>query len=435
MTDLTNEIDQYLRRLFPVCRSITGEGNRETLRILQEIAPLQIKEYPSGTPVFDWVIPQEWVICGAYIQNRHGERLIDFKNNNLHVMSYSQPVCGEMTLDELRPHLHYREDLPVAIPYRTTYYQENWGFCLSYEQYKNLEKEGGPFEVLIDSTFNEKGSLTIGELLIKGKSEKEILLSTYICHPSMANDNLSGTLMTAFLARDLLMNADLNYSYRIIFVPETIGAIAYCAMNEPEMKKIDQGLVITGVAGPGKYGYKQSFEADHPINYFVEEVFYENCIDFNAQSFDIHGSDERQYSSQGFRINTVSLSKDRYYEYEYYHSSLDDLEFISSCFMAKTLALHIQLLGKLDKNITFKNKTDHCEVMLSKHGLYPKTGGDLLPGEKMGALDIRLWLMFLCDGKTLLHEVSKKLKVPIEIVYQEAKFLCDMDILEKVESE
>jgi aminopeptidase-like protein len=257
LTDLTIEIDQYLRRLFPICRSITGAGNRETLRILQEIAPLQIKEYLSGTPVYDWIIPKEWAVRAAYIQNKHGERLIDFKNNNLHVMSYSQPIRGEMTLDELRSHLYYREDLPDAIPYRTTYYQETWGFCLSYEQFKNLEKDEGPFEVLIDSSFNEKGSLTIGELLIKGKSEKEILLSTYICHPSMANDNLSGTLMTAFLARDLMKKADLNYSYRIIFVPETIGAIAYCAMNESEMKKIDQGLVITGVAGPGKYGYNK----------------------------------------------------------------------------------------------------------------------------------------------------------------------------------
>ena len=235
MPDNAIEIDQFLQRLFPICRSITGEGNRETLRILQEIVPLQIKEYPSGTPVFDWIIPSEWKIRGAYIQNESKERLVDFQNSNVHVMSYSQPVRGQVTLEELKPHLYYLKDLPTAIPYRTSYYKDDWGFCLSYQQYQALEKDGGPFEVFIDSSFIDDGSLAIGEFLIQGKNKKEILISTYFCHPSLANDNLSGFLLTAFLVKELSARKNLDHSCRIIFFPETIGAISYCAMSEKAM--------------------------------------------------------------------------------------------------------------------------------------------------------------------------------------------------------
>lgn len=431
--NISEEMNSFLKRLFPICRSITGNGNRETLRILQEIVPFEIKEYPSGAEVYDWVIPKEWNIRDAWIKDGGGNRIIDFKQSNIHVVSYSLPINQKMSFEDLKLHLHYSEDLPEAIPYRTTYYNQNWGFCVTKAQFDALANIDGELEVCIDSSLNESGSLTIGELVIPGKISKEILISTYFCHPSLANDNLSGTIMTAFLARELMMNENLNYSFRIIFVPETIGAITYCAMNEFIMKNIDQALVVTGVAGPGKYGYKQCFEIDHPLNYFIEEVFKENTIDFVTYPFDVHGSDERQYSSQGFRINTASLTKDKYYEYDYYHSSLDNLDFVDSKFMAKTLNLHIQLLKKLDKNILFKNKIDHCEVMLSRHDIYPKTGGNLLPDEKMDALDIRLWLLFLCDGKTFLHEVSKKLKVSIEIIYQEAKVLSDMGVLERVD--
>ena len=430
----SEEMDLFLKRLFPVCRSITGKGNRKTLKILQEIIPLEIKEYPSGTPVYDWVIPKEWNIRDAFIKDENGSRIVDFHQSNLHVISYSLPIKKKISFEDLKQKIHYLEDLPKAIPYRTTYYHENWGFCVTKAQLDKLANAVGELEVCIDSSLDENGSLTVGELLIPGRTSKEILISTYFCHPSLANDNLSGTIMTAFLARELLMKADLNYSYRIIFVPETIGAIAYCAMNESVMKNIDQALVVTGVAGPGKFGYKQCYEIDHPINYYIEEVFQENSIDFVTYPFDIHGSDERQYSSQGFRINTASLTKDKYYEYEYYHSSLDDLEFVDSEYMAKTLDLHVQLLDKLDRNILFKNKVDHCEVMLSKHDIYPKTGGDLLPAGKMSALDIRLWLLFLCDGKTFLHEVSKRLKVPIETIYQEAMILSDLGVLERIEA-
>ena len=255
---ILHEIDKCLKDLFPINRSITGLGNRKTLKILQEIAPLEIKEYPSGTHVYDWVIPNEWNVKNAWIKNSKGEKLIDFQQCNIHLVGYSEPIHKKITFKELKEHLHIHTELENAIPYRTSYYKRDWGFCTTHAQYKMLEAEEGALEVCVDSEFNPKGSLTIGELLIQGESKQEILISTYICHPSLANDNLSGSVMTAFLARELFKQKNLKLSYRIIWIPETIGAIAYCAMNEKSMKSISTGLVVTTVGGPGKFGYKQS---------------------------------------------------------------------------------------------------------------------------------------------------------------------------------
>ena len=432
LVDYEKDIDKYLKRLFPITRSITGEGNRETLKILQEIIPLKILEYPSGQKVYDWVIPKEWKIKDAWIKDSNGNKIIDFKENNLHVVSYSIPVNKKMRFDELKKHLHYLENLPEAIPYRTSYYKEDWGFCLSYEQFKLLN-ENEEYEVFIDSELFE-GSLSIGELLIKGKSEKEYLISCYICHPSMANDSLSGVLTTAFIAKELLKNQDsLEYSYRIVFVPETIGAIAYCANNEEKIKKIKNALVVTTCGGPGKFGYKQSWNKDNFINQMVEDVFRENNIDFITYPFDIHGSDERQYSSQGFRINCVTIAKDKYYEYEYYHTSLDNLDFVKAEYINKSLNLYLQLIEKMDKNIIYKNLYTNCEVMLSKHNLYPKTGGAYLPNTVVSAIDIIQWALFYLDGNIDLYSLSKMLNVDIDTVFKHIKILEEKNILQRID--
>lgn len=415
MLNVISEIDHYLRRLFPITRSITGNGNRETLRILQEIVPLEIKEYPSGQNVYDWVIPKEWNIRDAWIKNSKGDKIVDFQKNNLHLVSYSVPVHKKLPFSELKKHLHYRKDLPEAIPYRTSYYEETWGFCVSYNDLKAHFRKDEEYEVYIDSSLTN-GSLSIGELLIQGKSSKEYLISTYICHPSMANDNLSGMILTAFLAKEILKK-ELNFSYRIVFVPETIGAIAYCANNEEAMKKIDCGLVVTTVGGPGRFGYKQSFDKEHFINKVIEQTFKESNEEYIAYPFDIHGSDERQYSSPGFRINMATICKDRYYEYDYYHTSLDDLGFVKTANINHTLMLYLKTINKLDKNITYKNQYP-CETMLSRHGLYPKAGGGLLPGnQKINDLETILWLLFYCDGTTDLFEISEKLNTDIESLY------------------
>jgi len=430
MIDYTIRIDHYLCRFFSITRSITGEGNRETLKILQEIVPLEIKEYPSGQNVYDWVIPKEWNIKDAWIKNSKGDKIVDFQKSNLHVVSYSQPIHKHMPLAEIRDHLHYLEHLPQAIPYRTSYYEEDWGFCLSFEQYQQLIEDRGPFEVLIDSEI-KNGSLSIGELRIEGKRKKEILISTYICHPSMANDNLSGVILTAFLAKELLKR-NVNYSYRIVFVPETIGAIAYCANNEEAMKRIDCGFVVSCVGGPGKFGYKQSFDKNHFINKIIEQTFKESNKEYITYPFDIHGSDERQYSSPGFRINAATICKDRYYEYDYYHTSLDDLAFVSAATINDTLMLYLKTINKLDKNITYKSRYP-CEAMLSRHGLYPKAGGGLLPGNpKINDLETILWLLFYSDGNADLFEISEKLNMDIGCLYSIAHKLEEKGVIARI---
>jgi len=432
MKDCTKEMGGYLKRLFPINRSITGDGNRKTLKILQEIIPLKVVEYPSGQQVYDWTIPKEWNIKDAWIKNSKGEKVIDFQVSNLHVVSYSTPIHKKISFEELKGNLHYLENIPEAIPYRTSYYNESWGFCVSYKQYQELFQEGEEYEIRIDSKLSN-GGLSIGEILIKGKSKKEYLISCYICHPSMANDSLSGVITTAFIAKELLKIQDtLEHSYRVVFVPETIGAIAYSSKNEKEMKSIDNGLVVTTCGGLGDFGYKQSWEEGNFINRMIEDVFNENNVMFLTYPFDIHGSDERQYSSQGFRINCTTISKDRYYEYDYYHTSLDNLDFVKEESLNKALNLYLQLINKMDKNIVYKNLYPNCEVMLSKHDLYPKTGGAILPNSDISALDIILWVLYYCDGRIDLYEISKKLNVNMCLIYKETKQLENKKILERV---
>jgi len=426
------EIDGYLRRLFPICRSLTGEGNRETLRILNEIVPIRQFEVPSGTPVYDWVIPDEWHIRDAWVAAPDGRRIVDFKASNLHVVSYSEPVRGRLSWPELQPYLHTHPQLADALPYRTSYYRQDWGFCLTHGQYRELEQLDGPFEVVIDSTL-QPGSLTYGELLLHGQSRQEILLSCYICHPSMANDSLSGVLLTAFLARELMALTSRYYSYRIVFVPETIGAIAYCARNEDAMKQIDCGLVITTVGGPGPFGYKQSFNAGHALNRLIEQVFAEAKVDYLTYPFDIHGSDERQYSSQGFGINIATICRDKYYEYPQYHSSLDNLELVTAQQIGETLALYRQLIVKLEARRLYRNCMPHGEVMLSRHDLYPISGGAMLP-EQGGRteLDLILWLLFKCDGRRSLADISMELEVTEASLLPIVERLMSTGVLERV---
>lgn len=430
--DVVKEIDIYLKRLFPLCRSITGEPNRQTLRTLQEIIPLTIHEVPTGAAVYDWTIPDEWTLRDAWIADASGHRLVDFQASNLHVVSYSEPVHAVMNWAELKPRLHRHPDLPTAIPYRTSYYKRDWGFCVTHAQYAQLEKQQGPLTVVIDSDL-KPGALSYGEVLIPGRSAQEILLSCYICHPSMANDSLSGVLLTAFLARYIAGLKDRHWSYRIAFVPETIGAIAYCARNEAAMKKIDLGLVITTVGGPGKFDYKQSFDPAHPINAMIEEVLRESGTEFITYPFDIHGSDERQYSSQGFRINAATICRDRYYEYPYYHSSLDDLQFVTAQQIAETLALYARLIDKLEARRVYRNRIPHGEVMLSRRDLYPATGGALQPDlNGRSELDLILWLLFLCDGKSDIQNIASKLGVATEKLVSLADKLVAKGVLETI---
>ncbi len=426
-------ISLLLQELFPLCRSLTGPGNRETLAHLQRHIPLTVHEYPSGTPVYDWTIPREWKPRAGQVKGPDGRVLIDFAENNLHLVGCSVPVAGLFTLEELRPHLHWLDTAPHAIPYRTSYYKEDWGFCLSRNQFDERFAPYGPdaqFSVTIDAAL-EPGSLSVGELLIPGETPHEVLLSTYFCHPSLANDNLSGVVLTAFLAKELLARKN-KYSYRIVFVPETIGAVAYCAHNEAAMQALDCGFVITCVAGRGPWGFKGSIHGEHRINRVVETVLREYEQPALRYPFDPHGSDERQYSSPGFRINTASITKDKYYEYPEYHTSLDTLDFISPEHLCTTLGMHLRALELLEQDEFYENVNPQCETMLSPRGLYPSAGGGMMPGTNTDAqLDAILWLLMLCDGATALPEVARQANLALPELRDMAVFLEGKGLLRK----
>jgi aminopeptidase-like protein len=408
---LKNQFNKYLHRLIPICRSLTGNGNRETLSILNEITNIKICEVSTGTSVYDWVVPEEWIVNDAYIATENGTRIVDYKFNNLHLVSYSEPINEQLSWFQLKDNIHVHPDIPNAIPYRTSYYERNWGFCVTADQYSQLKDTSGLFHVVIDSEFID-GSMTYGEVLLPGISQKEILISSYICHPSMANDSLSGVILTAFLAKKIAAIKERKWSYRIIFVPETLGAVAYCALNENIMKKIDMGLVVTTVGGPGLLGYKQSWQSDHPINRLIEECFLDLKVKYKTYEFDVHGSDERQFSSQGFRINCATICKNKYYEYPQYHSSLDNESFVNGKQIYECYNVYERLIDKLESRIIYKNTTPNCEVMLSKYNLYPKTGGSQCPSsENFTELDIILWLLFLCDGNMSISDIAKKLDI------------------------
>ncbi len=430
-SEIKKEFTHYLEKLFPLNRSLTGKDNIKSLRILKEIIPLNIKKIRSGSKVYDWTIPKEWNISDAYILDKNGEVLISHKNNNLHVVGYSKPMNSFLNWPELKKKLFYLEENKKAIPYRTSYYNNDWGFSLSKNEYDKIKRSPGPYKVVIDSEF-KNGVLTYGDFLIRGNSKREILISTYFCHPSMANDNLSGLLVSAFLAREL-KKKKTKWSYRFVFVPETIGAVAYCKLNEKKMKKIDAGLVITTVGGQGKYGYKQSWDKDHQINIEIEKILKKYNEDFIIYPFSIRGSDERQYSSQGFKINTASITKDKYFNYKEYHTSLDNLSFVTGSNLLKSLKLYNSLLKKIEGWEIYEVKMKNCEYMLSKRKLYPKLGGsykEMNNGHTTS--DIIQWLLHLSDGKKNLDFISSKLGVKKNKIKKICKLLVNKNLLKEI---
>ena len=444
--DYIRKVDDLFQQLFPICRSITGNGVRETLLRLQEMAPFEIKEIPSGTVCYDWVVPEEWNIRAGFIEDSKGRRIIDFDENNLHVVNYSVPVDKQVSFQELEQHIHYLPDLPQAIPYRTTYYNRNWGFCLSHEQYQRLNRNE-QYHVFIDSTL-EAGSLTYGETIIQGTSGQEFLISTYCCHPSLANDNLSGQILWALLLREL-QTRKTRHSYRFIIVPETIGAIAYLSQNEESMQRTAGGFIPTTVAGPGQFGYKQTFLGNHLIDRVVRQTFRELNIQYIEYPFDINGSDEAHYSAPFFRIPIGTISKDKYYEYDFYHTSLDNLDFVSAANLVESFKLYLLAIEKLEMNQCYESQNPYSEPMLGKRGLYPKVGGsikqpamdfeknhlereyrispeDIIYGNE---LDTIRWLMFYSDGSNSLLDIAEKTNLPMRQLSEVASKLVDEGLL------
>lgn len=424
------EIDNLLRVLFPLTRSITGEGLRKTLRVLKTVANFNIFEVPSGTKCFDWKIPPEWQISAAYIKDSSGKKIVDFSDNNLHLVNYSESVNKIVSFKELDEHLHTLPDLPKAIPYRTSYYKKNWGFCISYNQYKKLARDG-KYHVVIKSKF-KRGSLTYGEKVLNGFSGQEYLISTYSCHPSLANDNLSGIILWSLLLREL-KKTKTYHSYRFVIAPETIGALSYLWSKKNVISKVKGGFVITCVAGSGPLGYKETFLGNHLIDKVVRMVFRDLGIAYKKYPFDVHGSDERQYSSPYFRIPIGTITKDKYYEYRYYHTSLDNLKFIKSTYLVHTLRIYLKVIEYLELNRVYKSLNPWGEPMLGKRGVYPDIGGAVNPKRtNRDNLEIMRWLLFYCDGQNSLLDIYEKTGVSLPWLDENVQRLQEMKLLKEV---
>lgn len=408
---MTTELEKYFDRLWPLCRSITGNGLRQSFAILSELIPLTLEEIPTGTKAFDWEVPKEWNIDDAYIITPDGRKICDFKENNLHILNYAIPFEGEMSFEELQSHLYTRPDLPDAIPYVTSYYKEKWGFCLSHNDFQKLPRSGA-YKIYIHSTL-KPGHLTLGHLVLKGETEKEVLLSSYLCHPSMANNELSGPLTLAFLYKRIHAMPRRRYSYRFILAPETIGVIAYLAKYGVEMKaRTEAGYVLTCVGTDADPVYKRSKRGCSLADRAAEHVLRFSGRSFSTIPFSIGGSDERQYCSPGFNLPVGSLIRSMYQKYPEYHTSLDNKQLLSFEAMKQTIDLYFDIIHALELNAKYTNTNPYCEAQLGKRGLYPDSRGALW---KEGTDFTRMVLHTLAfaDGDTDLFDIAEKYGQPI----------------------
>jgi len=397
------EIEQYFDRLWPICRSITGKGLRESFKILQEIIPLQLTEVPTGTRCFDWEIPKEWNINDAYIITPDGRKICDFKEHNLHILNYSIPFEGYVSFDELDKHLYSLPELPDAIPYVTSYYKEKWGFCIPHNLRMQLP-HSGRYYVKIDSTLSN-GSLTYGDLILKGETDKEVLFSSYLCHPSMANNELSGPLCMAFLYQKLANLPKRKYTYRFVLAPETIGIIAYLAKNGFYMKeKTVAGYVMTCCGDNAPFVYKMSKHQKSLADRVAAHVLKHQAIPYKIISFAVGGSDERQYCSPGFNMPVGSLTRSMYQQYKEYHTSLDNKDFISFTAMEQTINTYFEFVRAIELNDYYKTTIPYCEPQLGKRGLYPDS---VLANADRQYIHRLMHLLSFSDGDHDLIEIAE----------------------------
>ncbi len=426
---LTNTVGEQMYALaaemFPICRSITGNGVRQTLDIIKRHIPVDINEVPTGSKVFDWEVPREWNIKNAYVKNSRGEEIISFSNSNLHVLNYSLPVHKRVSLEELKSHLFYLQDQPDWIPYRTSYYKEDWGFCISYNQFKTLTDD--VYEVFIDSTL-ERGHLTYGEYYLPGELEDEVLISAHICHPSLANDNLSGISVSVFLAKQL-QQMSRRYSYRFLFIPGTIGAITWLAVNEKTAPKIKHGLVLSLLGDAGDFTYKRSRRDTAEIDQIASAVLKASDPKNRIIDFIPYGYDERQYCSPGFNLAVGCLSRSTYGQYIQYHTSADDLNFIRPEFLEGSLNMTFKILKTLEANRKFLNLNPMCEPQLGKRGLYNLKGGNNDTKEFQMAL---LWVLNLSDGTHSLLDIHARSQMNFDIIKEAANSLLETKLVREV---
>lgn len=412
MTKLGKDMHHLCYKLFPLCRSITGDGVRQTLQIIKEHLPdLQIHEVPTGTRAFDWIVPKEWNINDAYVLGPDGNKIIDFKESNLHVVGYSVPVSKTVTLEELQEHLYSLPTQPDAIPYVTSYYHERWGFCLTENQRNKLRF--GQYQIYIDSSLTE-GSLTYGELIIPGATEQEIFLSTYICHPSMANNELSGPAVTTYLAKYLQSLKKIVHTFRIIFIPETIGSIVYLSRNLETLKKnVVAGFNVTCIGDNRAYSYLPSRYGCTLADRVVRHVLNHLHPDYITYRYLDRGSDERQYCSTGVELPVVSVMRTKYGSYPEYHTSLDNLDLITPEGLAGGYEVLQKCIDVLERNEMLIT-TILCEPQLGKRGLYPT----LSTKNSASSVQDVMNLLAYCDGQNDLIAVGELINRPVWVLYQ-----------------
>jgi aminopeptidase-like protein len=421
---LGEELHALVADLYPICRSITGDGVRETLRRVAGIVPLEVHEVPTGKQALDWTVPREWNITDAYVKDAQGRRVIDFGASSLHVVGYSTPVDRRMTLAELKDHLFSIPEHPGWIPYRTSYYRESWGFCLTHDAL--LDLADGSYDVRIDSTL-EDGHLTYGEYYLQGDRPDEVLVSTHVCHPSLANDNLSGIAVAAQVAR-ALTDLPRRLSYRFLFVPGTIGAIVWLSQNRDAVARIKHGLVLTGVGDRGRPTYKRSRRGNADIDRAVEHVLRHSGDGYEIVDFSPYGYDERQYCSPGFDLPVGCFMRTPWGRYPEYHTSADDLGFVRPESLADSLAKVLAALSVVDNNATYLNLSPYGEPQLGRRGLYRSAGGR--KNESLWELAL-LWVLNLSDSRHTLLDVAERSGLEFDTVRAAADALVGAGLLEE----
>lgn len=410
------EMHALVERLYPLCRSITGDGVRATLDIVGEHLPLRVHEVPTGTPVLDWTVPQEWNIRDAYVADPAGRRVVDFAASSLHVLGYSVPVAATMPLSELREHLHTLPEHPKWVPYRTSYYKPDWGFCLAQETLDALPE--GPYEVRIDSTLAD-GHLTYAEHVVPGQVEDEVLVSCHVCHPALANDNMAGVAVAVFLAKELAERRPYH-TYRFVFAPGTIGAITWLARNAERIDRVKHGLVLACAGDRGPVTYKRSRRGDAGIDRAVRHVLAASGRPHRVVDFTPYGYDERQYCSPGFDLGVGSLTRTPYAGYPEYHTSADDPSFVSPEALADTLAVCREAFAVLDRDRRYVNLSPYGEPQLGRRGLYDAVGGRSDTKQAQMAM---LWVLSLSDGEHGLLDVAERSGLPFGTVADAADAL------------
>ncbi len=416
---------ELVRELFPICRSITGNGVRETLGRVADRIPLRTVEVPSGTRVLDWTVPQEWNIRGGWIRDPTGRTVVDFRDSNLHIVGYSVPVRKKVSLSELRTHVHTLPEQPDRVPYRTSYYQRTWGFCMEHRRLEALPE--GEYEVCVDSSL-EAGSLTYGECFLPGETEEEVLVSTHVCHPSLCNDNLSGIAVATALARQLASERR-RYSYRFLFVPVTIGAIAWLARNEEAVARVRHGLVLAGVGDRGQPTYKRSRRGNADVDRAMTHVLQARGTPHTVEDFVPYGYDERQYCSPGFDLPVGCLMRTPWGRYPEYHTSGDDLSFVADRALEDSLQICRGVVEVLEHNRAYLNRSPKGEPQLGKRGLYDGSGTERERHDRNLA---RLWVLNQSDGRNDLLAIAERSGMPFSAIRAAAEALTAADLLEPI---